>query len=532
MGLLSFFGRKKAYKVLDGYVKKIDGYTENPLGHAYESTTEKYNEYFMQWVYPQKLHWIALRTPIGYRLVYKRAEDVWNNSLGIKVPEDEKKTKEINSKLIPYLRSRKWFTEMQKFSAYRYEQGEAILLCYYKDQGQIDNYKNPVTEFDEIIGVEAFNPIDYWIPEFDKYGEPKYYQITVKGRFGGHSLETVQVHPSRVIRSIGDNVDNRFTGYPQLASVYDAIVILSTILKATAEAAFRWGTGHPVFFTKGLVTDAELQEIETQLGDFTRRSIHIVPSEVIDHIDLLGEAGSMLNIKALADICIDQIIAGTGYPRPVLLGEVAGVISGSEVNERAYFALLDADHTELEPIVREYFKRDKNIRKLFNGVEHYEIDWGIRQILDRVSRVELEQKEISNALALTQICTIDECRERLGYKPIGPENYGDVVLGLEPFYMFELQTLTMMANQPETKEPQTNTTYNQMARSTEKQQKSTQKDLEKDKTIQTKTDSEDRIRKLKDAIIEMRQGLSINDIKKETGLYEKTIYKLLKWAES
>ena len=82
--------------------------------------------------------------------------------------------------LIPYLISIHWFREMEKLSAFEREQGESILLCYYDDQGSVEKYATEVTDNDEILKVEAFNFLDYYIPEFDKYGQPGYYNIEVK----------------------------------------------------------------------------------------------------------------------------------------------------------------------------------------------------------------------------------------------------------------------------------------------------------------------------------------------------------------
>jgi len=48
-------------RFLDGYKNLKDGYTENPFGH-YKNVTATHieSEYFMQWVFPQKLHRICL----------------------------------------------------------------------------------------------------------------------------------------------------------------------------------------------------------------------------------------------------------------------------------------------------------------------------------------------------------------------------------------------------------------------------------------------------------------------------------------
>lgn len=503
-------------KFLDGYRTVNDGYTENPFAH-YENASagDMESEYFLQWIFPNKLHRMALRTAPAYRIVYKQAEDIWNNNIGIKIKEDEKKSESINKQLVPYLKSRIWFREMQKLTAYYIEQGEAILMLYYNDQGNLDRYAKPVRKGKEVLGVEAFNVLDYWIPEYNKKGKPSKYMVTVKSGDDFNSQIRIEVHPSRIIRLVDQNIEFRWRGYSDIASVYDAINVLSSILKATGEAAFRWSTGHPVIFTKDLFTEADLEKLKDAIGDFTRRSWHMIPSEYVDRIDLMGQAGSMLNLKALADICIDHIVIGTGYPRSILLGEVAGVM-GSEVEERSYFALLDRRHTQLEWVVEEYFKRDINVQKLISGVE-YVLDWGIREVLNKMDQAELRQKKIANALALMQICTIDECREVAGFKPIGEEDGGELIL---PIFEAELQLLTielqaqMAEQQAKQKENVESTSAKQSVASTEKKSQTGHSLDKKGKG------------KMKDAFEEILKTKSVVDASKELGIHTKTFRKI------
>jgi hypothetical protein len=251
--------------------------------------------------------------------------------------------------------------------------------------------------------------MDYYIESFDLYGNPEKYILLVRDDSYGRGLQQVKVDASRILRLWGENIEYRYQGYSSLASVYDSITIMGTILKGTGEAAFRWGTGHPVIFTKDIFTEGDMQFLRDKIGDFTREDWHVLPNEFVESIEMLGQAGSMLNFKALADIAIEQVIIGTGFPRSILLGESAGV-TGGEVNERSYFAMLDADHTEYEPFIKRFFEKSPQIRNLLSDVDFYELDWGVREVMNKKEQVEYEQKQISNALALTQICTIDECR--------------------------------------------------------------------------------------------------------------------------
>lgn len=527
---MTFLDRKKTYRMLDGFKNFSDGYTESPFGHGeFASEDDTESEYYMQWVYPLKLNRIALRTPVGFRLVYLYAKDLWNNRLGITILDDKDKTEEINRKLIPYLMSRRWFREMEKLSAFEREQGEAILMCYYDDEGDVDDYKNPVSDNAEILKVEAFNPLRYHIPFFDKFGDPFLYRVQVKTPNTWRGYQTVDVHPSRIMRKTAHNIEYRHTGYSDLAAVYDPIVILASILKSVGEAAFRWATGHPVFLTKDIFDEADLQKLKDALGNVTRKRWHAIPSEKIEEIKMIGQAGSMLNLKALADVAIDNIVMGSGFPKPVLLGEIAGVM-GSEVSERGYFAKLDRDHTDLEWFVLEYFKRDLNLRKLLKGVEYFKIDWGIREVFNKMDDAEYKQKIASIATAMTTYASIDEAREYAGLEPLNDE-YGELILGLLPFMEFQFNMAMALAGGEDTEEthgePEEATSMKEKSASTKKKAASI-KEPEKNKRVAPVTKDSEQY--LKDALNEIRKDCSVNDLKKKWGMAEKTVYKILNWA--
>lgn len=537
---MGIFKKNKApYEIPDGFQKLSDTYTEGPFGHHKNATDSEKEEYFMQWVFPLKLNRIALRTATGFRFVYHYAKDLWNNKLAIKVPNEKELSIATTQKLLTHLQDIHWFREMEKLSAFEREQGESILMLYSDDEGGIDKYVNELDINAPILKVEAFSPLHYHIKGFDKKGKPEMYRIEVLTSGGWRQTKYVDVHPSRVMRKCADNIEYRFTGYSDLAAIYDPTVVLSTILKACGEASFRWGTGHPVFFTKNIIDTTDLDKLQNALGDVTRRNWHAIPFEKIEKIEMLGQAGSMLNLKALADICIDQIIIGSGFPKPILLGEVSGVM-GSEVSERGYFAKLDRDHTDLDPFCREYFKRDVNCRRIFRGIDYWEIDWGIREVFNKMDQMEYEQKRTSVAVAMMEFATINEVRDFFDLDPIPDEDGGDYIRGLEPYYQMQME-LMMAAMEPEpeeTNESQTATSMREKSKETTKQAAAL-KDPGRNKRSApvTKDDITDSLliqnykESLKEAINNLRSNYSINKLCKEIGIWDKTLYKILQWAE-
>ncbi|GAG45149.1 unnamed protein product, partial [marine sediment metagenome] len=115
----------------------------------------------------------------------------------------------------------------------------------------------------------------------------------------------IRVHASRMMRYTLHELYQRAWGYPRLGVVYDSIVILTNIVKSAGEAAFRWGTGHPLILTKDILEDDEIAKFKAAIGTPTRRSWHVLPSEWIESWEMKGQAGMMLNLKALSDIALE-----------------------------------------------------------------------------------------------------------------------------------------------------------------------------------------------------------------------------------
>jgi len=242
----------------------------------------------------------------------------------------------------------------------------------------------------------------------------------------------------------------------------------------------------------------------------------MVPMEYVERIDLMGQAGSMLNLKALSDIALDHVVIGSGFPRPILLGEIAGVVAGSEVNERTYFALLDRRHTEIEEFIYRYIAKDINIQKLLSGVKYFELDWGIREVLNKMDQADLEQKKYSNAIALLQICTIDECREIAGFEKL-PDGEGEIIL---PLFEMELQIL-QMEMQAEQAEQQMKMKENQASTNAKQSLSNTSKQAQTGKSLDKKGKGS-----LKDAFDRLLREKSISEICRKWKIHDSTFRKI------
>ena len=502
-----------------------DGWAEGPMAHGrYATANMKESEYFMQWVHPTKFHRIAMRTPMGYRLTYGLGEDVFNNNVGIKIEEQPDLSSGINKKLTRYLRSRKYIKEIKKWTGFLYEQGEACLYLHFDediDANNIDKIvEQPIDLKEEILEVEAINLIDYNILTWDDFGEPEMYVVNL--HLGKKGTQGIRVHASRMMRYTLHELYQRAWGYPRLGVVYDSIVILTNIVKSAGEAAFRWGTGHPLILTKDILEDDEIAKFKAAIGTPTRRSWHVLPSEWIESWEMKGQAGMMLNLKALSDIALEAVVIGSKIPKGVLLGEAQ--VTAGVTEDRGFYGLLDELQSEIAPFIEMYFERDINIQKILHLLPDWEIDFGIRHVLNKMDQMEYDQRKYSNALALTTICTVNECRKVAGFPPLeGPE--GELIIGVDQMMM---QMEMMSGGGAEGGQSDEAIAYGQQEKSTQSMSK-TGKDLEKDKS-KGKNKLRENKKKVSDAFGSLREEYSMDEIADMTGFSKQTVYKIQKWS--
>lgn len=378
-----------------------------------------------------ELYKTARFSPLGWRLTYGYANDVMSNLLKIKIKGLDPKDQEKKDQLIhKHFIDIKFYEEFTKCVGYNFEQGEALLVSHRqdgiftpesveeddKDFGpHYTSLENPANPTSPIVRVEAINNIDYNIPKIKEFGLPEYYRISFFQK--GMAKPVYKVHTSHCLRVRTNDIEyDTYRGQSKLKCVFGELTILHAITRACGDASFRWGLGIPAIYTKGLTDSTKRAEAKSAIGNPTTQSWLFIPSEVVEKIEMLGLAGTMMDLNKLADLVINMIVSATQIPRPILMGEVAGVVTGSEVNERAYFATLDKEHTALDRFLREFIRNDPYLMEII-GESDYEIDWGLRQVMSEIDKATLQQLKLSNASSAMAFCTFNEVRKIAGLEP-------------------------------------------------------------------------------------------------------------------
>jgi hypothetical protein len=387
--------------------------------------------YFLDEPSKEDLSKQAHLTPLGWRLTYGFSEDIYNNNFAFEFPANPdlkpEQVREINARARAHNKDIGLFEQARLACAFDLEQGEALLHIYREGDGDVayehlnkksPNYHgflSPANAKKEILRVEAINFLDYDVIQVKAFGQSQEYRVSYYTE--NNSRESFHVHPTRAIRWKSNNINySQFKGQSNLHACFSHLQIINTIDHAAMAAAHRWGIGIPAIFTKGIRTREQAIKFQRVVGNPTTNSWMQVPTENVVDIKMLGLQGNMLNLAELESMMIDQISAVSGIPRPVLMGEMAGVVTGSEVNERQYFAALDRQHTKQNTLLRQFIGIDPFYDALWEefGIRDYEINWGLRQVLTEIEKAELEMRTFTNASTMMNFARVKEVRSKVG----------------------------------------------------------------------------------------------------------------------
>jgi hypothetical protein len=380
-----------------------------------KNTTPSY--YYLNEPSMWQLYHTARSTAFGHRLTFGLAGDLWSNQFGLKFPNqeiDQKDFQSVNLEIREHLKKIRYYNEGFRSTAFDNEQGESAFLVFREGDGLNilrEDMMSPPDITKKVIRVEAINKVDYVIPRQGFLGEPMYYKIKIWRNDG--LRQYIDIHKDRVIRFRLRNYDyDQYNGQSILKACFAEIQIILNINNSISGAAFRFATGIPVVYTKGIPKE-KLDDVKASIGDPTDQSWLLVQKEFIDDIKPLGLNSTTMDLNSFFEPLLSQIVVASEIPKPILLGEQTGVSRHGEVYERSYFSVLDKYHQRLNDINLYFFQRDPEIQEILAKykIKEYEFDWGLRQVRTDQEQADLDMRLLSNVNSMMNSFTIDEMRD-------------------------------------------------------------------------------------------------------------------------
>lgn len=390
------------------------------------------------------------REPVIKWLVYWVASDIFDN--WFKVIDPEKPEEDALDKAVqPALLELNAKTQLARLIQFERRYGTAVMLCAYTLQDG-ETWESPVyTETGVLenspqllqITPYPWTRVNIKIRDISqsslRYGWPNFYDIARQG--SGISSTEVSVHWTRIIHAATRIDEEVYEGESVVYAIYDDATGFRNARWAQYETLFRYGSGFPHIH----LPNATPEQVASWIGagrfaDINARGFFVSTGvgDEAESIEFVGVQDVSLNPDSYNKLSLIMMSMASRIPQDILMGVSAGRITGSEVNERAYFKFINAEQSSVEPIVRELIDRlidtgqikyEDNRR---GGVDkNYIIEWNYPQLTPEQSQAQINYLNSRAQTERLEYMTIDEVRAKADPPlPPLPDGKGDVCVGV------------------------------------------------------------------------------------------------------
>lgn len=281
-----------------------------------------------------------------------------------------------------------------------------ILLLGLDDVKKPEDFKLPVRPgVRKLLYVRPFSEKNAPIlsystdPKSSRYGSPLTYNIEVLDMSSGGSTSAtvsmfVEVHHSRVIHIVDDNLESEILGTPRLQPVFNRLMDIEKILGGDAEIFWRGARpGYQGKIDKDFhITPAMENKLKDQMDEFEHNLRRMMINEGVSFEALQQQ---IADPKTHFDVQVSAISSETGIPKRVLIGSERGELASTQDSDewKTFVQSRREDHAEPR-IIRPFVDRIIKLGILPAPEKYYTIDW-----LDLFSISEKDRVEIGKSRA-------------------------------------------------------------------------------------------------------------------------------------
>ena len=230
-----------------------------------------------------------------------------------------------------------------------------VLLMGLSDVKTKQDWRNPVSGKVQLLYVRALDEQNAKINQYEdnteneRYGKPKIYNVTVKN-IGTGATNTFEVHHSRIIHVMQDNLEDEVHGTPRLEAVYNELQNIEKIAGGSAEMF--WRGARPGYqanvdpeFT---LTPSIEKDLKGQVNEYEHNLRRILINQGVKMTALESQISDP---TSHIEVQIQLISSETGIPKRILLGSERGELASSQDKE-AFLSLIQARRDEfIEPCI-------------------------------------------------------------------------------------------------------------------------------------------------------------------------------------
>jgi len=326
---------------------------------------------------------MSRRNACAYNMTAGLANNTWDD--GFKFVSKDDPEQEIMQEVLKELERMEHLKYMALAHAGELTYGQTFLFVGKEDDedlrvGEIQPKNGP-----RVANFDVFTPETYEITKWDDIGKPLEFDVLVHTNAGDNTKE-YQKFPIKTEDCISfrrGQFDRSYKGTPITYPCWNALVGLELLFHSVTTYAMKVGLGALILTTKGAISSDDLASAKDAMEDLSVSRVGVVPGRAVEKLEYIGASGSSVNFDVYIDAFLDQIAAGSKIPRDVLTGSSAGAITGSEVNSRALYAVIQGEQTRQEPRIREV------VRRMGYESDDYDIMWNVRYATDEKQQAEI-----------------------------------------------------------------------------------------------------------------------------------------------
>lgn len=242
----------------------------------------------------------------------------------------------------------------------------------------------------------------------EETGNPVLFRPMVRKGKGQVALE---LKPSDCILFLAtpDPNGNGFQGIPALLPAYHSIVRMENISEAYADLITMRGLGLVDVTVSGADTEEDLQTWVEKFKDPSsyRATVH---NEQIE-VETKEGIRAAFSLDETLGRYTKEVSSASGAPAMRMEGVQTGTVTGSETDQDNMAELYTMLQERYEPAILRLFKFvDPSL-----DITKFELEFPMDLKLDRMKQTQIFSTEAGSVMAVPDLLTVDEARDRLGY---------------------------------------------------------------------------------------------------------------------
>lgn len=268
-----------------------------------------------------------------------------------------------------------------------------------------------------ISNYDYFSPKELKVSKTDKFGRPQKlrHRVTLEtiDPDTGQKMKIDQEYDAdQFILWCPDPIGRSYKGHPALVGAWDSLAELRIAFDSVTWYIKKVGMGAWVVELKKHVDDEEAAAIQTMFQKLNTRTVALVNQDKTANIEFKGAQISTASFAEIFRGLLERVAASTQVPTAILIGSQAGQITGSDVNLKSLYQVLNGIQTSAERPIR------RDIRG--HGFDDSDMffDWGVKFVPDSEQKARTEYLHAEMLTLKGAWMTTNEIRAIEGLAPL------------------------------------------------------------------------------------------------------------------